>query len=268
MLFWTGPKETWGLIGSVFGMSCPSVLVREGRSRNTRARMASIVARLRRGRGLFKGVVYGVNMKLFDVDVPRRTTPQGMGEVYERSNRRMQTKYGQAFEVVENQELPTQRPNDLAGVMGILEKIMKLLSEGRPDSWLNRIVIFVTDGGKKTRFATKILSEGYAGLSRLPGHYYENIREFALVNTLELLDRIPGGLKRFLAWTGSDNMLIPGDDANIGGVLLSDTEKIHKKIVNASVVKGGRAHRFAEAGRRSNHGQFAAEWRMDGADAR
>ena len=180
-------------------------------------------------------VVYGLNAKKFNEDIAKSDTKLDMAEVYKRANRRLTQKYGGHIKAVPSWERRTERPHDMPGLMGILEQVIGQ----KGTEWRDQSVVIVPDGGKKTRFATKILSEGYSGLTRLFGGLYENIREFAFINALATLRYLPDGFQRFVAVVGSDQMRKLGKGAGIGGISLKDKNRLAERLKDASVINGG-----------------------------
>ena len=67
--------------------------------------------------------------------------------------------------------------------MGVIEKVRAQVGEA---GWTERPVILITDGGQKTRAGNKTSTDVYAGLWRLPGSQFANLREGALLNTLAI----------------------------------------------------------------------------------
>ncbi|MHA1608923.1 MAG: HEAT repeat domain-containing protein, partial [Candidatus Njordarchaeales archaeon] len=169
-------------------------------------------------------VSYGYNIK---------EMIEGMRRLYEVSNQELNEKYNQHIRFVPSIEKPTERKHDFPGGLGIIEKFLEEIKDLK-----EQILIMVTDGGFKTRFAYKILSEGYNGLMRLPGGEFDFMREMVMGMLLSFMRLIPGAEKNFIGWAASDNFVVLGK-ANIGGTPLSETQKIVEKIKDASIIKGG-----------------------------
>jgi len=189
-------------------------------------RFLHVVRETRRGLrdGAYGQVIVGSNIK---------EMVAGMRTLYERSDDRLQESYADHVRVIRSIEQPDERKHDLPGGLGVVKQIIATAGE----DWVTRPVVMVTDGGFKTRFSYKVLSEGYAGLSWLPGGQYENLRETGLINTLAVMRLLPDGLTRFLGWSASDNFVFLGRAA-IGGIPLTDTVRLTEKLHDASIVKG------------------------------
>ncbi|MBI1976049.1 MAG: hypothetical protein HYS56_00900 [Candidatus Omnitrophica bacterium] len=136
------------------------------------------------------------------------------------------------LEVVRSYEDPAERRHDLPGALGIIQTMKKSNRWAKPAA-----VVMILDGGFKTRFAYKVLSEGWAGLTRLPGKRYRNLRHIVLVNMLTILRMLPEGLERYVGLASSDNFIFLGQ-ATLGRILLNDSRGIRPLLERASVVKG------------------------------
>ncbi|MCK4463334.1 MAG: hypothetical protein KAU58_03380, partial [Candidatus Omnitrophica bacterium] len=174
-------------------------------------------------------ILLGYNVKAFT---------EAMPGLYESANDILRSRYpraGDLLNILGSIEDPGERQHDMPGFMGIMEKLQ---SELTSEQYRNSLVLAITDGGSKTRFGYKILSEGYAGLLRLPGNRIANMRELAALTLIATMDYLPGGIMRFVGWNASDNFAILGN-ASIGNITLNNWEALDEKLSDAAVVKGG-----------------------------
>jgi hypothetical protein len=170
-----------------------------------------------------KNMIRGMQTAIIDVD-----------------NARLSKKYNGHIDFRGVGENVNERTNDFAGLMGIYKKHLKAnvqdILEGRAGLW-----VLVPDGGFKTRFLGKGLTEGYTSQTTLPGTIYGNEREAVFLHTLVLADFIPSA-ERYIWLNGNDNLFYFGD-AHIGGVALDSTPagraKLEEALKGMSLLNGG-----------------------------
>ncbi|MBC8473690.1 MAG: glycosyltransferase, partial [Candidatus Omnitrophica bacterium] len=141
---------------------------------------------------------------------------KNMREVYDLSDERLKERFGGNIEIVRNVEKPYERRNELPAAMGIIEQFLKQ----KQGLYWQKPIFMITDGGFNTRAGIGTLRAGYQGQVKLAGQI-EDFRELQVMVLAAILNQIPDGPQRFLAWGASDNFTFFGR-ATVGEHLLSE----------------------------------------------